>query len=259
MDCSCNCDFNPGQANLSRGSPLYWFALILPAPFGPSHSSSNTSSKGPSGQGSLHRARTSDTVMLTKPCHKSSFPGTHRRTTVREGAPFHYSQSVLRRTSSEQDGFKGTVCCAPCLKESAGFAPCHRTELQEEWPSVFKEDESFWAHEWSKHGTCALDIFPSELDYFKGTLDLHAKYDLQVRNHRTTFVTLGLQQEQHRMCSAVLSSAPEHVRGCGFVVCSERPSSMSARSGCSRSGHLEAADAHHRVMWSSPSPACRLS
>ncbi|MEW5305914.1 MAG: hypothetical protein WDW38_009843 [Sanguina aurantia] len=52
-------------------------------------------------------------------------------------------------------------------------------ELQEEWPSVFKEDESFWAHEWSKHGTCALDIFPSELDYFKGTLDLHAKYDLQ--------------------------------------------------------------------------------
>lgn len=74
---------------------------------------------------------------------------------------------------------------------------------------MFKEDESFWAHEWSKHGTCALDIFPSEYDYFKGTLDLHAKYDLQVRTHSTTVATNCCSRSS---VSSVQQFSPQYLR-----------------------------------------------
>jgi ribonuclease T2 len=53
-------------------------------------------------------------------------------------------------------------------------------QLDEEWPSVFDSDETFWDHEWSKHGTCALNIFPTEHSYFKHVLKLHWRYDLAV-------------------------------------------------------------------------------
>ncbi|KAG2486449.1 hypothetical protein HYH03_014896 [Edaphochlamys debaryana] len=51
--------------------------------------------------------------------------------------------------------------------------------MEKEWPSFAGSDENFWEHEWSKHGTCALDVLPSEHKYFKTVLALHAQYDLE--------------------------------------------------------------------------------
>ena len=42
-------------------------------------------------------------------------------------------------------------------------------------------DATFWEHEWAKHGTCALSMFPSEHKYFKTVLRMHHRYDLAVR------------------------------------------------------------------------------
>ncbi|GLC33429.1 hypothetical protein PLESTM_000070300 [Pleodorina starrii] len=51
-------------------------------------------------------------------------------------------------------------------------------ELESEWPSTMDSDESFWEHEWSKHGTCSVGIFPTEHSYFSNVLKLHRRYDL---------------------------------------------------------------------------------
>ncbi|KXZ54538.1 hypothetical protein GPECTOR_4g603 [Gonium pectorale] len=51
-------------------------------------------------------------------------------------------------------------------------------ELEEEWPSFMGTDGDFWDHEWSKHGTCALSLLPTEHKYFKTVLKLHWRYDL---------------------------------------------------------------------------------
>jgi ribonuclease I len=54
-----------------------------------------------------------------------------------------------------------------------------RPELDKFWPTLFAKhgggDESFWGHEWSKHGTCSR--FGSQLSYFNSTLATRAKYD----------------------------------------------------------------------------------
>ena len=47
-----------------------------------------------------------------------------------------------------------------------------RSELEQKWHSyVNTKNDSFWAHEWEKHGSCVFTPM-SELDYFKRTLDL---------------------------------------------------------------------------------------
>ncbi|GLC48244.1 hypothetical protein PLESTB_000074700 [Pleodorina starrii] len=51
-------------------------------------------------------------------------------------------------------------------------------ELESEWPSTMDSDENFWEHEWSKHGTCSVGIFPTEHSYFSNVLKLHRRYDL---------------------------------------------------------------------------------
>lgn len=48
-------------------------------------------------------------------------------------------------------------------------------------PSYMDSNEKFWEHEWSRHGTCALKVLPSENRYFKTVLNLHKRYDLAVR------------------------------------------------------------------------------
>ena len=52
--------------------------------------------------------------------------------------------------------------------------------LDQEWPSFGGGNEGFWAHEWDKHGTCALSVVRSEHSFFKTVLRLHWKYDLEV-------------------------------------------------------------------------------
>eukprot|EP01024_Parvocaulis_polyphysoides_P046876 TRINITY_DN44394_c0_g1_i1.p1 TRINITY_DN44394_c0_g1~~TRINITY_DN44394_c0_g1_i1.p1 ORF type:complete len:227 (-),score=15.72 TRINITY_DN44394_c0_g1_i1:877-1557(-) len=55
-------------------------------------------------------------------------------------------------------------------------------ELEKWWPSYVNSpnaDEKFWAHEWNKHGTCALPEFHySERDFFTTILNLHHEYNI---------------------------------------------------------------------------------
>ena len=52
-------------------------------------------------------------------------------------------------------------------------------EMAQFWPSLSNGgNDAFWQHEWSKHGTCALDVLPSQPDFFASSLALRAKYDI---------------------------------------------------------------------------------
>lgn len=70
----------------------------------------------------------------------------------------------------------------PCNCESTPFDPSAvasiRTSLDTYWPSFQEDDQSFWTHEWSKHGTCSAPLYTSQLEFFKGALGARAKYDL---------------------------------------------------------------------------------
>lgn len=50
-----------------------------------------------------------------------------------------------------------------------------------EWPSFAGTDDSFWEHEWTKHGTCSEPVTGPRHAYFASVLGLNARYDLQVR------------------------------------------------------------------------------
>ncbi|KNC49369.1 ribonuclease T2 family protein [Thecamonas trahens ATCC 50062] len=53
-------------------------------------------------------------------------------------------------------------------------------EMNVEWASIWpdsKGNEGFWAHEWTKHGTCAaeLSVLGSQYKFFNGVLQLKAQ------------------------------------------------------------------------------------
>ncbi|GIL65539.1 hypothetical protein Vafri_19284, partial [Volvox africanus] len=53
-------------------------------------------------------------------------------------------------------------------------------EMRNEWPCTFMDsNNAFWEHEWTKHGTCATDVLPTEYSYFDTVLMLHMQYNLQ--------------------------------------------------------------------------------
>lgn len=51
-------------------------------------------------------------------------------------------------------------------------------ELNAHWFSISGPNSSFWAHEYEKHGVCAEDLLPKELDFFNRTLNLRTQYDI---------------------------------------------------------------------------------
>ena len=59
----------------------------------------------------------------------------------------------------------------------------HHTFYRKFWPNYYptKTADSFWKHEYEKHGTCSQSLpdFDSELKYFNKSLDLNALYDLE--------------------------------------------------------------------------------
>ena len=69
----------------------------------------------------------------------------------------------------------------------AQLAPV-RAALDAVWPSYYGPNEAFWAHEYEKHGSCAEDVFPTQLDYFNSTLSLHLSHNLEVRMTITRLV-----------------------------------------------------------------------
>lgn len=52
-------------------------------------------------------------------------------------------------------------------------------ELKYKWYDYeHKNSEIFWKHEWLKHGSCSLDVLPTEINYFATALKMHNKYNL---------------------------------------------------------------------------------
>ncbi|XP_027930362.1 ribonuclease Phyb-like [Vigna unguiculata] len=49
-------------------------------------------------------------------------------------------------------------------------------ELDQDWPNYLWNNNYFWNSEWMKHGTCS-NMLP--FDYFRLTLDIYARNDLQ--------------------------------------------------------------------------------
>ena len=52
------------------------------------------------------------------------------------------------------------------------------TNLQTNWVSSTGSDEKLYAHEWEKHGTCTLDIMPSEYSYFQNVVNLNIRLNM---------------------------------------------------------------------------------
>ncbi|XP_055353906.1 ribonuclease Oy-like [Paramacrobiotus metropolitanus] len=82
----------------------------------------------------------------------------------------------------------------PSKIKSMGPDTCSRTafkadilkplmqDLQTVWPNLItsKPDDSFWAHEWTKHGTCAASVpaLAGEFNYFNKLLQFYKQYNL---------------------------------------------------------------------------------
>jgi len=97
-----------------------------------------------------------------------------------------------------------------------------RPLMEQDWPSYYGPDETFWAHEWEKHGTCAEDVFPTQLDYFNTTLALHVANPIEVLSAHAAW--LHPPKTVHNL----------HVRGCHITVslctatCGREPSDLPA-------------------------------
>jgi len=50
--------------------------------------------------------------------------------------------------------------------------------LEDKWRSLYGSDTGFWAHEWSKHGTCCMPVINSERSYFEISLHLYQSFDI---------------------------------------------------------------------------------
>jgi ribonuclease T2 len=46
------------------------------------------------------------------------------------------------------------------------------------WGSLNGPADTFWAHEYEKHGTCEEDLFATQHDFFAGALNLLGKYNV---------------------------------------------------------------------------------
>ncbi|KAF9134594.1 ribonuclease T2-like [Mortierella sp. 14UC] len=74
------------------------------------------------------------------------------------------------------------------LKSFKGTPPRFMDEMNTYWGSFKGDNNGFWSHEWSKHGTCISNLAPACIlnytpnqdvyDYFRQGLDLRAQYDL---------------------------------------------------------------------------------
>ena len=77
----------------------------------------------------------------------------------------------------------GPTFCNNASKLDASALDNIRNELETKWMDVHagSSPELFWSHEWSKHGTCSLNLESTntEKKYFQKGLDLHDKYNMK--------------------------------------------------------------------------------
>lgn len=76
----------------------------------------------------------------------------------------------------------GPQFCNTSLKFNPSALRSIENELKENWLDIHKESKpnSFWKHEWDKHGTCAITVkaLNNEFNYFEAGLKLLEKYNM---------------------------------------------------------------------------------
>merc|ERR1719473_1086318 len=55
------------------------------------------------------------------------------------------------------------------------------TRMETNWASYTGDNDGFWTHEWSKHGTCSTPLLTTQHDYFSKALDARFKTMLLVK------------------------------------------------------------------------------
>jgi len=96
-------------------------------------------------------------------------------------------------------------------------------ELQKYWPSLVSPDQaSFWAHEWTRHGTCCEGLTPQEHDYFRLVLTLRERFDVHLILNGVGIVPEGSTswREVKKALEAVTGHAVEV--GCNFDATGKR-------------------------------------
>jgi len=82
----------------------------------------------------------------------------------------------------------------PCDCDHRGFNKSQLSSIadamQQFWPSENADAEDFWAHEWTKHGTCSKDVelLQTELGFFNTTLGLRQARDIGAALEKSSIV-----------------------------------------------------------------------
>lgn len=74
------------------------------------------------------------------------------------------------------DGSWPCNCPGPAFNETA-LEPIAE-DLNKFWPSLSGPSPTFWAHEWTTHGTCSTVDFADQFAFFNGTLALRSSYSI---------------------------------------------------------------------------------
>jgi ribonuclease T2 len=107
-----------------------------------------------------------------------------------------------------------------------------RKSLTAYWPTLFTSNslQSFWEHEFEKHGTCAASdpTLSTELAYFNATLTARATFDLSV-----AFSKAGISPSTDKTYSidAISQAVQSAYGGVPLVQCSSEGSHHHHRSG----------------------------
>jgi ribonuclease I len=74
--------------------------------------------------------------------------------------------------------------CDPSAPFSVTWVLDLLPRLLRNWPSWAGPNRGFWAHEWTRHGTCAEKVMGGEHSFFKAVLDLHKGLKIEVGGGR---------------------------------------------------------------------------
>ena len=78
---------------------------------------------------------------------------------------------------------KGPINCNKNIQFDPTLLQHIREELKIKWIDVHdgEHPESFWEHEWTKHGTCSINLssLDSQEKYFEKSLELFDKYNMK--------------------------------------------------------------------------------
>eukprot|EP01136_Pigoraptor_vietnamica_P036523 Opistho-1_new@103226 len=108
-----------------------------------------------------------------------------------------------------------------------------RPKLETAWANLFGDssDDSFWGHEWGRHGTCSLDIVSKEIEYFEAALELRSRYDFAAA--LSSNGVSPSSSKTYTVNDIVLACAQgsAQIRSCGASTTRAR-ASFSSRSAC---------------------------